>query len=121
MLDFMYAMIAGFAVYGAIGYLQIMDHPTYSKNSSVSLTFIAIPVMASLSENTGILYVFFLMLFFSGIGCSAGFAQSLVQNISDGFEISQFKASFMVCLVGVSFSTLLCTNFGWVLFDMFDH
>jgi SNF family Na+-dependent transporter len=27
MLDYLYALIAGFAVYGAIGFLQIMDHP----------------------------------------------------------------------------------------------
>lgn len=121
MIDYIYALIAGFAVYGAIGFLQIVDHPAYLKNSSVGLTFIAIPVMASLTENSGILFAFFLMLFFSGIGPSAGFAQSLVQNIADGWDISQFKASFMVCLVGVSLSTILCTNFGWVLFDMFDH
>ena len=74
MLDFVYAFIAGFAVYGAIGYLQIMDDPAYFNNSSIGLTFIALPVMASQSGNTGGLTIFYMMLFLSGIGGSAGFA-----------------------------------------------
>ena len=41
-LDFVFALLAGFITWGAIGYLQAVGDRAYSQTSSVGLTFVAV-------------------------------------------------------------------------------
>jgi SNF family Na+-dependent transporter len=45
-IDFIFSFIAGFGVWGGIGYLQMKDNLAYNQTSSVGLVFIAMPAAA---------------------------------------------------------------------------
>ena len=68
-LDFIFALLAGFIAWSAIGVLQVKRNENYIQNSSVGLTFIAIPVMTEYMGDDGGNWAcfFFVFLFFSGI------------------------------------------------------
>lgn len=46
LMDFVYALLAGFIVWGAVGYLENQKNVAYNQTSNVGLTFIAMPVAA---------------------------------------------------------------------------
>jgi NSS family neurotransmitter:Na+ symporter len=83
LLDFVYALLAGFIVWGAVGYLQVKGNIAYNQTSNVGLTFIAMPVAASVSESPGMFTTFCVMMFFAGIDSAFGFVEGLVANLID--------------------------------------
>jgi SNF family Na+-dependent transporter len=83
LLDFIYALLAGFIVWSAVGYLQKEGNIAYNQTSNVGLTFIAMPVAASESGNKGMFTTFCVMVYFAGIDSAFGFVEGLVTNIID--------------------------------------
>ena len=82
-VDLIFAVIAGFAVWGAIGYLQAKGDVSYNQKNSVGLMFVSMPVAATVSDNKGMFGLFCFTLWISGIDTSAGYCESLVANICD--------------------------------------
>ena len=121
-LDFVFALLAGTLGFSVIGYLEAKDHPAHYQTSSAGLTFIAFPTVASLEEGgKGWFILFCLFLFFAGIDSALAFVEALVTNVIDYFKCRREIATGAVCLLGVILSSLLTTNFGWILFDMSEH
>jgi len=121
LLDFVFALLAGFIVWGAVGYLQVSENVAYNQTSNVGLTFIAMPVAAAVSENPGMFTTFCVMMFFAGIDSAFGFVEGLVTNVIDQTSLKRWQAAALVCVAGLLLSCLFTTNWGWVLFDLVEH
>ena len=89
-IDFLFSFIAGFAVWGAIGYLQAKGDPAYNQTNNLGLTFIGIPVAAALADNSGMLGLFCFTLWMSGIDSAMGYCEGFIANIID-YDIAQAK------------------------------
>ena len=90
LLDFVYALLAGFIVWGAVGYLQAQGNIAYNQTSNVGLTFIAMPVAAAVSESPGMFTTFCVMMFFAGIDSAFGFVEGLVANVIDQAHLKRW-------------------------------
>ena len=121
LIDLCFAVIAGFAVWGAIGYLQAKGDVAYYQKNAVGLMFVAMPVAATVSGSTGMFGLFCFTLWLAGIDTSVGYCESLVANICDQTYMARWKAAVLVCTSGMLLSMLFTSNWGWVLFDMVDH
>jgi len=82
-IDFLFAFIAGFAVWGAIGYLQAKGNPAYIQTNNLGLTFVGLPVAAALADNAGMLGLFCFTLWMSGIDSAMAYCEGLIANIMD--------------------------------------
>jgi len=82
-IDFLFAFIAGFAVWGAIGYLQAKGNPAYNQTNNLGLTFVGLPVAAALADNAGMLGLFCFTLWMSGIDSAMAYCEGLIANIMD--------------------------------------
>ena len=128
--DFLFALMAGFTSWGAIGYLMQVKAPEAYQSSSVGLAFIALPA-ASAKVGMGKTFGFFaFLLWFSGLDSSFCYLEGFVTNFLDLFNENRMdggslmKRALMaaiISLMGIALSGILCTNFGWVLFDMIEH
>ena len=121
LLDFIFALIAGFSVWGGVGYLQKKGNITYTQSSSVGLMFIAMPAAAVESGNAGTLGLLMFTMWLTGIDTAVGFVEGVVTNIIDHTGCKRWKAALGTVAVGIGLSTLFCSNWGWVLFDLVDH
>ena len=65
------------------------------------------------------IYCFY--LFICGIDTAFSFIEGVVTNIVDALDWQRWKAALLVCAIGVAFSAMFTTNYGWVLFDMTEH
>ena len=120
-IDFLFAFIAGFVTWGAIGYLVNKNNAAYNQTNNLGLTFIGIPVASTIADNTGMLGLFCFTLFMSGIDSAFGYCEGLICNIMESQEIVRWKAALIVCVSGALLSLIFTSNWGWVLFDFVDH
>lgn len=60
-------------------------------------------------------------LWISGIDSAVGFVEGFVTNIIDATGCKRWKAALGTVMLGIILSTLFCSNWGWVLFDLVDH
>jgi|TARA_B110001450_G_scaffold11790_1_gene11432 neurotransmitter:Na+ symporter, NSS family len=89
-IDFIFSLIAGFGVWGGIGYLQKMNNVAYTQSSSVGLIFIAMPAAAVQSGNAGYLGLLMFTLWISGIDSAVGFVEGFVTNIVDATKLKRW-------------------------------
>lgn len=82
-LDFLFSIMAGCIVWGAIGFLQRIDNPAVTQTSSVGLAFIAMAVASTEAEGSGWYLVFIIFLLFTGITSAFGFVEAFVTNVID--------------------------------------
>lgn len=82
-IDFLFSFIAGFGVWGGIGYLERKNNVAYTQNNSVGLIFIAMPAAAVESGNGGTLGLLMFTLWISGIDSAVGFVEGAVTNVID--------------------------------------
>ena len=120
-IDFLFAFIAGFGVWGGIGYLEMKDNIAYSQTSSVGLIFIAMPAAAVESGYAGTLGLLMITLWMIGIDSAVSFIEAFNTNFIDQSGMSRMKCAPIVCGMGFILSTFFCSNWGWVLFDLVDH
>jgi neurotransmitter:Na+ symporter, NSS family len=83
--------------------------------------FVAMPVAATVSDNTAMFGFFCFTMWLAGIDTATGYCESLVTNIIDQTYMARWKSATLVCLSGLVLSLLFTSNWGWVLFDMVDH
>lgn len=79
------------------------------------------PAAAVESGNAGTLGLLMFTLWLSGIDSAVGFVEGAVTNIIDATGCKRWQAAFPTVFVGIILSTLFCSNWGWVLFDLVDH
>lgn len=93
----------------------------YTQSSSVGLLFIAVPAAAVESGETGILGMLMFTLWMIGIDSSVNFIEAGVTNMIDQSGMKRWECSLFICCAGFLLSSLFCSNWGWVLFDLVDH
>lgn len=120
-VDFLFAFISGFGVWGGIGYLQKKGNIAYNSTSSVGLIFVAMPAAAAESDSAFFFGLLCFTLLISGIDSAVGFVEAWVTNIIDATGWDRKKVAIGVVLDGIVLSALFTSNWGWVLFDMVDH
>jgi SNF family Na+-dependent transporter len=122
--DFVFAILAGFITWGAIGYLQANGNIAYNQTSSVGLTFVAFAEACSSDDSLKSWFgVFMFFMYISGIDSAFSYLEGFVTNILDATrqKASRAGVAFIVCFCGALISLMFTTNFGWVLFDLVDH
>lgn len=139
--DFIFSILSGFIVWGALGYLQMKGDINYLQTNSVGLVFIAFPAASNnhtKGEMNASFTVFCLLLYVAGIDSAFSYIESVVCNILDykywnsmtmnpNLEGSpnhfskRLIVTTLVCVLGVAMSALFTTNYGWALFDLVDH
>jgi hypothetical protein len=119
-VSFLFSFVCGFISWGAIGYLNIMNNPNQTQVTSVGLTFIALPEVATYGSS-GWYTLFLVFLFATGITQTCAFIEGFVTNIIDAWKVKRWKAVLGVCTLGAAISAIFSTNLGWQLFDMTEH
>lgn len=118
----LFEVVAGFAVFGVIGYLGLQ--PKDVELSTFTVGFLTYP--SAVTEMPGSNFwavVFFVALMLVGISSSFALVESLVTLIADSSWGSKFNRT-LVCTVVIVVSFLLslmyCTQFGFYLLDAVD-
>ncbi|MFP4697068.1 MAG: sodium-dependent transporter [Eubacteriales bacterium] len=122
------SFIAGFAVFGTLGYLQ---HTSGTKIADMSLSgpelaFITYPeAIAQLPGGEWIqvifALVFFLMLLTLGIDSAFSIVEGFITGLVDKFGWNKKKTVTTVCILGFLAGLFFATNAGLYWLDIVDH
>jgi SNF family Na+-dependent transporter len=122
LLDFAFAFLCGFLTWSVIGFLISKNNVTYVQTSNTGLTFVAIPVAATLDPNGKTWFgVFMFFMFISGIDSAFAMMEGLVTCIIDYYRCTRLKACTVVIVAGILLSIPFCSNAGWLLVELVDH
>jgi SNF family Na+-dependent transporter len=80
-LDLLFSFLAGFITWGAIAYLFAIKDPAFTETKSVALAMVALPSVASAGGGSGMLTLFYVTLFFTGLTSAAGYIEAFSCNI----------------------------------------
>lgn len=121
----LFSFIAGFAVFGTLGY---MSHATGQPidqvvSKSIGLAFItypkAISLMPSFSRLFGIM--FFTSLVIAGISSAISLVEAFAASLMDKFNVTREKIVTIVCIVGFAGSIIFCYQSGIYWVDIMDY
>jgi len=79
------------------------------------------PAAAVQSRNSGTLGLLMFTMWLTGIDSAVGFVEGFVTNIIDATGCKRWQAAVSTVTLGIILSSLFCSNWGWVLFDLVDH
>lgn len=85
------------------------------------MVFIAMPAAAVESGYSGTLGLLMFTLWMIGIDSAVSFIEAAVTNMVDQSGMKRWTCAVTICVAGFVLSSLFCTNWGWVLFDLVDH
>jgi SNF family Na+-dependent transporter len=120
-----FSFLAGFSVFGTVGYLNGLNSQVATKTSSIGLAFIAYP--AAIETLPGANFWTFLLattLFALGIDSAFAIVEATCTVIKDttwGSRFSKPAMSGILCGFGAICSTVFCFNWGFTYFDIVDH
>jgi SNF family Na+-dependent transporter len=122
-----FSFIAGFAVFGVVGYLNEIESPVSDKLSSNGLAFVAYP--AAIDTMPGANFwtlVLASCLFLLGVDSAFSFIEGASTVVCDtkwarDKKYSKFCIAATLCAIGATGSTLFCFNWGFVFFDVVDY
>jgi solute carrier family 6 GABA transporter-like protein 1 len=121
----MVSFISGFAVWSVVGYLQAIDSIAKSKTSSFGLAFVAYPTAIDTMNNSNAWAVLLgITLYLLGIDSAFSFVEATSTVITDtkwGSQWPRTFIAFVLCVFGFGLSLVFCTNFGFILLDVFDY
>jgi SNF family Na+-dependent transporter len=130
-----FSFIAGFAVYGILGYLAFASNvpvEDVAGSGGVSLAFIVYPVGLGLiggdaygsAVGGAMCAMFFLTLFFLGIDSAFSLVEASVTALADSrafSHIKQMHVAAAACLLGAVLGAFYSTNLGLYLLDVVDY
>jgi len=119
--DLLFSFVAGFGVWGGIGYLQKVGVNAYDQTNSVGLVFVAMPAAAVESGYGGTFGLLCFTLWLSGLDSAVGFVEGAVTNVIDHTQCPRWQAALGVSVAGMILTTTFTTNWGWILFDIVEH
>ena len=119
------SIVAGFAVFSIIGYLDYIGSPVSSNTSSLGLAFIAYPTacIELLGSNFWVLLLA-LTLFTLGIDSAFSMIEAVSTVIYDTDRGKKFPRMFIalvLCIIACGISAIFVTNWGFIMFDVVDH
>lgn len=123
----LFSFVAGFAVFGVVGYLNEIGSPVSDKVSSNGLAFIAYPaaIETMFWPNFWTLMLAS-CLFMLGIDSAFSFIEGAATIVTDSRWAaekgwSKLGITVTLCVIGAIGSTLFCFNWGFTLFDVVDY
>jgi len=120
-----FSFFAGFSVFSVVGYLVGISSPVQNKISSTGLAFMAFPAAINTMPSPNFwCLLLFLTLFSLGIDSAFAIVEGTVVVIQDsnfGQKYSKLVIATFLCLIGAAGTTIFCFNWGFALFDSFDH
>ncbi|MDK1031596.1 MAG: sodium-dependent transporter [Planctomycetia bacterium] len=123
--DALTAIVGGFAVFGALGYLAQMQGVPVEKvlEQGVSLAFVTYPVIIDAlpfgSTVFGVL--FFVMLFTLAVDSAFSLTEAAAVGIRDKWGISHKAANLGVGIFCFAAGLIFCTGAGLLWLDIVDH
>ncbi|MDK2858028.1 MAG: neurotransmitter:Na+ symporter, family [Verrucomicrobiota bacterium] len=124
-LNCLYSVIAGFAVFGTIGFMAKAKGVPFEEaiTGGPGLAFVVYPEAINqlplLNHIFGVL--FFLVLIVAGISSMISLIEAFSCSVCDKFSISRKKASSVICGIGLFGSILFTTRAGLLILDIVDH
>lgn len=121
------SFLAGFAVFGALGYMAhttgMTLEPGMGGITGVGLAFITYPeVIAQLPWGAAAFgFMFFLMLFTLGIDSAFSIVEGIVTGLVDKFKWNRSKTLAWTCIFGFAGSLLFATKAGLYWLDIVDY
>ncbi|MBA2864494.1 sodium-dependent transporter [Methanococcus maripaludis] len=119
-----FSFLAGFAVFGTLGYMAMTQGVPISEvvTQSIGLAFVAFPQALSLMPGGIILAaIFFIALFVAGISSSVSLVESTASAVIDKFNLPRHKAASAVIATSFFASLIYATNAGLYWLDSVDH
>jgi neurotransmitter:Na+ symporter, NSS family len=124
-LDCLYAFIAGFAVFGIVGFMAAREGVPFEEAimGGPQLAFVVYPQAISMLPFLNSLFgvLFFLMLIVAGLTSGVSLIEAFTCAITDKFDISRKRVVTLLCLAGFLTSLLFTTRGGLYVLDIADH
>ncbi len=121
----LYSLIAGFAVWGTLGYMATIKGVPIEEvvKQSIGLAFVAYPQAISLIPSFSKLFgiLFFTILVFAGLSSSISIIEAFTASIMDKFHLSRKMVVSVVCLCGFLGGIIFTTGAGLYWLDIVDH
>jgi SNF family Na+-dependent transporter len=117
------SFISGFAVWSIVGYLAETSEREVA-NISFSLVFVTYPEAIDTIKAPNFWGIILsLTLFLLGLDSAFAMVEAVSTVIYDGMKTPPHRAviTLGLCVMGFLISLLFCTNWGLILFDVFDH
>jgi len=119
------SVVAGFAVFSVVGYLQHIESPVGDKVSSIGLAFIAYPAAIETMPWPNLWSVILsITLFTLGIDSAFSMLEACATVICDtevGKKVPRKLLALLLCLLGACGSFVFSFNWGFTYFDVVDH
>ena len=122
------SFLAGFAVFGTLGYLSNVSGTPIAEMSvaGVGLAFITYPEAITQLPGGPVAIVifglfFFLMLFTLGIDSAFSIVEGIVAGLVDKFNWNKKKTTLAMCALGLLGSLIFATKAGLYWLDITDH
>ncbi|MFH1958596.1 MAG: sodium-dependent transporter [bacterium] len=120
-----YSLVAGFAVWGTLGYMAHIKNVPVEKvvNQSIGLAFVAYPQAISLIPSFARLFgvLFFGILVFAGLSSSISILEAFTSAVIDKFRYKRRPVVSVLCLFGFLGGMLFTTGAGLHWLDIVDH
>lgn len=120
-----FSLMAGFAVFGTLGYMATTTGVEISDvvKESIGLAFVAYPkaisLMPVLSKLFG--FLFFTSLVIAGLSSAVSLVEAFASAIIDKFAYSRRTAVTFICMSGFILSTVFTAKSGIFWLDIADH
>ena len=120
-----FSFLAGFAVFGTLGYMSYTSGISLDKvvSEGIGLAFVTFPKALSLLPYGSRLFgiIFFLALVFAGISSAVSIVEASVSAIMDKFSVSRKRALLYVLVLFIIVSPIFTTGAGLYYLDIIDH
>jgi neurotransmitter:Na+ symporter, NSS family len=125
LLNCLYSIVAGFAVFGTIGFMANAKGVPFDEAiaSGPGLAFVVYPEAINQLPMFNRLFgaLFFLVLIIAGISSMISLTEAFSCSICDKFNTSRKKATSAICIIGLCGSVLFTTRAGLLILDIVDH
>jgi len=120
-----YSFIAGFAVWGTLGYMATVQNLPIDKvvSQSIGLAFVAYPKAISLIPTFSKLFgvLFFTILLFAGLSSSISILEAFTSAVIDKFNYDRKTVVSTLCVIGFLGGIIFTTGGGLFWLDIVDH
>jgi NSS family neurotransmitter:Na+ symporter len=121
----LYSFIAGFAVFGTIGYMSSVNGIPFEEaiKGGTGLAFVVYPEAINQLPAFNKLFgaVFFLILIVAGLSSAISLTETLTCSISDKFNVNRGRITTLFCVIGFLGSLIFTTQGGIMILDIVDH
>jgi len=121
----LFSVVAGFAVFGTLGYMATTTNQPISEvvDKSIGLAFVSYPKAISLMSSFSVLFgvLFFSSLVIAGLSSAISIVEAFSSALIDKFQLTREKVVTFVCATGFVGSIVFTTKGGLFWLDIADH